>query len=571
VEDRIAAPYYDDFVLGYFDEEIALAPDPNLGLEIAVEEMVAEAVAASHQYDYWTGFWEWVQGEPPELSMDIPLEASFDETAAEGFLAGVAEDYDLAPTEPMVDVDTLTFLPGRPGYHLEIQPAADLINQKVMDPEQRTATLPIRTDQPDQSPARVESMLSTLGPVMQRAPTAPRFFTATLPISTTGGLAGTPLVTYTGELTWTFPHFISYTGYLTSTYTYLFEEGEPGYRFDVKEATDRVIQALQSGSTEPITFEADLVPPPPITPALLLPPLEARLAEFPGVVSLLVENLDTGEVIYESGVDHVLSGMSLVKIGIMVEVYRRYGGSVDAETLEELYNMLGSESCNPCANRLLAAIGDGNARTGAQNVTATMRRLGLDNFYLCAPFRVVDNWDPGPVMGSTDHGTLWLAQAKTPRYDPCVKATPREMANLMEMVYNCTNDQGLLRDAYPNIFAPRVCSEMIDIMAANDLRNMLGAGIPAEVRMAHKHGFAGYDVPWGDTRAEVGIVFSPGATWLVSFYIWDDTPWLDYSIVQPLYRDVSVMLYNYFNPDQPYWPRPPWTPSPEEISGDGET
>jgi hypothetical protein len=112
---------------------------------------------------------------------------------------------------------------------------------------------------------------------------------------------------------------------------------------------------------------------------------------------------------------------------------------------------------------------------------------------------------------------------------------------------------------------------MVEIMAANDLRNMLGAGIPDDIVLAHKHGFSGYDVPWGDTRGEVGVVFSPGATWLISFYIWEDTPWINWGINQPLYRDVSNMLYNYFNPEEPFLPRPPWVQPPEDTeTGDSE-
>jgi len=318
--------------------------------------------------------------------------------------------------------------------------------------------------------------------------------------------------------------------------------------------------------TEAIRFEPDLVPPPPITPSLLLPPLEARLAQFPGVTSILVKNLDTAETVYESNVDYVLSGMSIVKIGIMVEVYRHFGGDVDEQTHQELVDMLGSESCNPCANRLLATVGGGSASAGAKKVTDTMRRLGLNNFYLCAPFRVVELWDDeGQIVWTTGVASdLWFTQEQTPRYDRCVRATPREMANLVEMIHSCTQDEGLLRDAYPNLFAPEACQEMVDIMAANDLRNMLGAGIPSWIKLAHKHGFSGYDVPWGDTRGEVGIIFSPSASWLISFYIWEDTAWINWGINQPLYRDVSNMLYNYFEPYDPFWPLPPWAPPPEE-------
>jgi hypothetical protein len=211
-----------------------------------------------------------------------------------------------------------------------------------------------------------------------------------------------------------------------------------------------------------------------------------------------------------------------------------------------------------------------------------MRQLGLENFYLCAPFRVVELWpDEGGIVRTAAPATfgafgLWAAQAQTPRYDRCVRATPREMAELVEMIHSCAQadpspeeDKGLLVKTYPS-FTAQTCQEMIDIMAANDLRNMLGAGIPDEVKLAHKHGFSGYDVPWGDTRGEVGIVYSPGATWLISFYIWEDTPWIDWGVNQPLYRDVSNMLYNYFNPEAPYWPLPPWAPSPEEEAA-GET
>ena len=572
VMEWVAEPYYNDFTLHYADETVQLSPGDDLGFEIPVEEMVAEAMSASHQYDYWEGFKLWIQGEAETLDLNVPLRMSYDEDAAAQRLADVAGTYDVPPVEPMVDVQDLTFIPGRPGHSLEVDASAEMINDRVASPSEREVTLSVLTVEPDQSPARIDSMLSTLGPVMERAPIPPSYYTATVPLSTTGGLEGTPRLDYSGPLTWTFPHFISYTGPLTRTTGFFFDPGEPGYTFNVTNATALVEQALAAGKTDPITFEPDLVPPPPITPDLLLPPLKERLAEFPGVTSILVKNLDTGDVIYESNVDYVLSGMSIVKIGIMVEVYRHFGGEVDAQTHQELVDMLGSESCNPCANRLLATVGGGSATVGAQKVTQTMRRLGLSNFYLCAPFRVVDLWqDSGQLVWASNPGSMLLLQStEVPRYDRCVRATPREMANLEEMIYACTLDEGLLRDAYPNIFKPAACEEMIDIMAANDLRNMLGSGIPSEIKLAHKHGFSGYDVPWGDTRGEVGIVFSPGANWLISFYIWQDTPWINWGINQPLYRDVSNMLYNYFNADDPFWPLPPWAPEPEEGTEDSD-
>ncbi len=571
VQEQVAAPYYRDFVLHDRDQVITLSPEQGLGFEIPVDEMVEEATAASHQYDYWEGFRTWIQGQVVDLDLDVPLRMTFDQAAAAAFFKELSQQSDVAATEPMVDIQTLTFYPGQPGHRLEVQKAAEMINERVPKPEQREIDLPITTIEPDQGRPRIESMLSTLGPVMERAPVPPHYYTATLPISTTGGIEGAPTLDYSGPLTWTLPHFADYSGPLTQTTGFFFDPGQPGYTFNVTRATTLVDLRVRAGITEPISFEPELVPPPPITKDLLLPPLKARLAEFPGVTSILVKNLDTDEVLYESNVDYILSGMSVVKIGIMVEVYRHYGGEVDAQTHEEMLGMLGSESCNPCANRLLAAVGGGSRYDGAARVTNTMRRLGLDNFYLCAPFQEV-LWDDGDSGYAGLANLVWIAnsslwqETKTPGYDRCVRATPREMAKLVEMIYRGSQDRGLLRDAYPNIFTPQVCQDMIDIMAANDLRNMLGSGIPAEDKLAHKHGFSGYAVPWGDTRAEVGIVFSPGADWLISFYIWQDTDWINWGINQPLYRDVSNMLYNYFNPDKPYWPLPPWAPAPESPS-----
>jgi hypothetical protein len=590
VQSWVAEPYYRDFALHYQDQTLTLSPQDDLSLEIPVDVMVARAVAASHQYDYWEGFKLWLKGETYRLDLDVPFEVSWDRAAAARFLEGVAGTYDVAAAEPMVDVKNLAFIPGHAGHTLDVEAAAELINERVADPAQRDVALPVKGIAPDQSPARIESMLSTLAPVMARDPEPPSYYTATVPISTTGGIEGTPTVTYTGPLTWTFPQFAGYTGPLTETTGFFFDPGKPGARFAAEDAVRQAEAALQAGITTPLTFESVPVPPPPITPGLLLPPLKARLAGFPGVTSILVKDLDSGKMLYNSNTDYVLSGMSIVKIGIMVEVYRYYGGEVDEQTHQELTDMLGSSSCNPCANRLMAAVGGGSATAGANKVTQTMRKLGLSKFLLCAPFRIEARWYGGgedrivwtsatpattPAASLVTNLVGWqpdsfrLVQVQTPRYDGCVRATPREMADLVEMIYDGTRGKGTLQAMYPKVMTPQVCQEMIDIMASNDLRNMLGAGIPDQVKLAHKHGFSGYDVPWGDTRGEVGVVYSPGADWLISFYIWQDTPWIDWGINQPLYRDVSNMLYNYFNPQSPFWPLPPWAPEPvEETASD---
>jgi hypothetical protein len=77
VTEQVAEPYYREFALSYLDENITLSPGTDLGLEIPVDQMVKEAVAASHHYDYWEGFKLWIQGKTIPLEMDVPLALSF--------------------------------------------------------------------------------------------------------------------------------------------------------------------------------------------------------------------------------------------------------------------------------------------------------------------------------------------------------------------------------------------------------------------------------------------------------------------------------------------------------------
>lgn len=91
VRAQAAAPYYHDFTLHYQEQIITLSPEASLDFEIPVDEMVAEAVAASHQYDYWEGFRAWVQGEVFELDLNVPLRMSFDPEAATAFSQDLSE------------------------------------------------------------------------------------------------------------------------------------------------------------------------------------------------------------------------------------------------------------------------------------------------------------------------------------------------------------------------------------------------------------------------------------------------------------------------------------------------
>ena len=188
VEEKVVAPYEREIVLHFGDQRYALSPVEDLRLEVPVETMVAEAAALSHQYDYWRGFRAWLQGETFRLDATVPLTMGWDQEAAGSYMQALAAAHDTAPRQPMIDVQARTFLPGRQGYRLDVEGAAEMVNEGVPDPAQREIVLPVRIQEPDQSRARIEAMLASLAPVMARDPLPPSFYTMTVPISTTGGI-----------------------------------------------------------------------------------------------------------------------------------------------------------------------------------------------------------------------------------------------------------------------------------------------------------------------------------------------------------------------------------------------
>jgi hypothetical protein len=72
----------------------------------------------------------------------------------------------------------------------------------------------------------------------------------------------------------------------------------------------------------------------------------------------------------------------------------------------------------------------------------------------------------------------------------------------------------------------------------------MSAGVPADTRVAHKHGWT------ADTHGNAGIVFSPGGDYVLVVALHNPT-WLDFSESFPLITEISRAVYNYFNPTAP--------------------
>ncbi|MBN1964486.1 MAG: serine hydrolase [Anaerolineae bacterium] len=255
--------------------------------------------------------------------------------------------------------------------------------------------------------------------------------------------------------------------------------------------------------------------------------------------SVFILNLQTGENL-SLGTGIAYSGMSLIKIPILVEYYRQHHGASDARDAELIAStMICSD--NIASNELLTIVGGGDPYEGARAVTETLRALGLRNTFIAAPF------DVGPTTPPIQAVTPPTIDADQERAfpDPYNQVTPVDLGWLMSAIYECAmNESGPLLETFPDLFTPTECRQMIQAMSANQINVLTEAGVPEGTRVAHKHGWI------DDTHGDAAIVFTPGGDFVLTMAFYQPD-WLPYETSWPAMAEVARLTYNAFNPTAP--------------------
>jgi hypothetical protein len=99
-------------------------------------------------------------------------------------------------------------------------------------------------------------------------------------------------------------------------------------------------------------------------------------------------------------------------------------------------------------------------------------------------------------------------------------------------------------DTFGGAFNQRECEQMLYLMSSNEIGALLEVGVPENVDVAHKHGWI------DDTHGDAGVVFTPGGDYVLVVVLHNPT-WLNFEESFPLIEDISLTVYNYFNPDAP--------------------
>jgi beta-lactamase class A len=177
----------------------------------------------------------------------------------------------------------------------------------------------------------------------------------------------------------------------------------------------------------------------------------------------------------------------------------------------------------------------------------------MENTFIATPF--VDDPDKKP----TDIPFINTPAREAANVGTCVntfaifdaQTTTRDLAALFDLIYQCAEyGGGGLVAAYPTEITQDECKTMVAFLETNSAGGLISAGLPADVQVAHKHGWV------ADTHSDSGIVYGPSGDYVISMFLWTDvTNPMPVSQSFPVMEGISTATFNYFNPSMVNTPR----------------
>jgi hypothetical protein len=313
-----------------------------------------------------------------------------------------------------------------------------------------------------------------------------------------------------------------------------FRPGQPGSTLDVATSRTRLANALVSADRRTVELVVTSQEAPRQDIGLLKRLLESRLDDHPELIpGIFVKDLQTGDELMINA-EVAYSGLSVLKIAVLEEAYRILDEPPDVETTKLISETM-TESGNFTANLLLRdVISEGDSQRAVDKLTASMRSLGLKNTFMAAPYDEEDVLISitTPANSRTDIST---------NPDPFIQTTPLDIGLLLEMIYQCSHGGGALMLTHPDTLTADECEEMIVWMSQNRIDSLIEAGVPADSKVAHKHGWI------SETHADAGLVFTPGGDYVLVIFL-HRPEWLQWEESAALIADISTAAYNYFDP-----------------------
>jgi len=331
--------------------------------------------------------------------------------------------------------------------------------------------------------------------------------------------------------------------------TVTFEPGKPGTVLDVDAAIPLIARALNSLNNRTVVLPviSRTASRPAFQNLEILLKQTIDLSGFDGLTGLYLLDLQNMAEIHFGyrqlqnipvvPTDIAFTASSIIKIPIMVSVFRRLGDQPDSETMKLISDMI-DKSGNEAADWLMDRVIASNRSPLA--VGEDMRAAGLPNTFLAGYFYA---------------GAPLLEVVKTPANqrtdvftdpDPYSQTTPSDMGMLLQDIYLCAeNGGGSLLAVFPGEITQEECRQMIEYLANNKIGVLIEAGVPDGTRVAHKHGWVSVNGII-NTIGDAGIVYTPGGNYVLVVFLYHPQQ-LIWEPASKLIADLSRAVYNYYN------------------------
>jgi hypothetical protein len=325
-----------------------------------------------------------------------------------------------------------------------------------------------------------------------------------------------------------------------------FVPGEPGHALELDEAVSLVDARLRSPTDRVVALpisEQTVIRPSFDTLAELVE-VDVGMFQFTGIFSLHLTDLESGRELHLNLDNQVpvagpiaFSGMSTIKIPVMVSYFSRHNGPITPD-LNLLLERSIDASQNAATDELLRVLGEGDGFEGTRRVSADMQRLGLENTYISGlldTFGAVLLPIPTPANSRSDLNT---------GPDPYNQTTAEDMGTLMVMIYQCSNGGGAFMAAFPSQFTREECRAMIDYLTANQVGPIfISGGSEPDGVVAHKHGWDALPLT---NVADAALVFTPTGSYSLTIFVHRaDT--MTFEEANRFIISISRAVYNYFN------------------------
>ena len=331
-----------------------------------------------------------------------------------------------------------------------------------------------------------------------------------------------------------------------------FQAGHEGTALDVPGSMALIEPALATIDRRPVDLPVEIVPPPAtdIHWLQILLQQQLKLTNFAGLAGIYLLDPQSGQELhfaYRQGgdisvqPDVAFTASSIIKIPILVSVFRRLEPSPGERTAALLHQMIAFSS-NDAADALMREVID--EVRGPLLVSEDMAALGLENTFLGGYFAL-----GSPLLKVFATPANQRLDVNTDP-DPYNQTTPGDIGALLGMIYQCASSgSGKLVAAFPGEMDQQKCQSMIAYLKEDRQPYLISAGLPDGTPIGHKHGYGSItDVI--HTIGDAAAVFSPEKDYVFVVFLYDPQLLL-WDDANALTARLSRAVYNFYNLPEP--------------------